>query len=224
MKRFLVILLLIVVAVVAAPFLLHSDRPMPTVQGLPWQVDVHPDGSSRVFGFTLERSTLADAQARFGAELEIAIIAAPRESGSLEGYVAHFTAGVLTGKLILSAEVAPDAMEQMRQRAVRARPTATGALKLTLAEADLAKALQAPIAAITFVPSVNIDPETAVQRFGKPDQRLLDRNGATHFLYPAKGLDLMLNPDQKEVLQYVAPARFDVLRRPLADAADAEPQ
>lgn len=216
MKRFLVILLLIIVAVIAAPFLFQQDRPTPPLQGLPWQIETHADGTASVFGFTLERSTLVDAQQRFGSELEIAIIAAPGEPGALEGYLSRFTAGVLTGKLILSARLDAQTLQQMRQRAARAKPTATGALKLTLADADRARALQAKITALTFVPAVDIDEETALKRFGEPARRVRDQNGALHLLYPDKGLDLMLNAEQKDVLQYVAPARFEVLERPLS--------
>lgn len=215
MKRFVAVLLLIVIAVVAAPFLLHDDRPTPPLRGLPWQVETQPDGSTRVFDFQLGESTLAQAQGRFGDEMELAIIAAPGEEGALEAYVSRFTAGVLTGKLILSADLPQATLQQMRSEAAGASPTATGALKLSLSKIDRQRALQAPITAITFVPSVNIDQQTALQRFGEPAQRVRDRDGATHFLYPDKGLDLILHPERKEVLQYVAPARFDALTAPL---------
>lgn len=223
MKRFFIILLLIIVAVIAAPFLFQRDRPMPPVQGLPWQIETRADGTATVFGLTLDRSTLGEARTRFGQELEIAIIAAPGEPGALEGYVAHFTAGVLTGKLVLSANLSDETLQQMRQRAARVNPTATGALKLRLAEEDLARALQARISGITFIPSVDIDQATAVKRFGEPAERVSDRNDATHFLYPDKGLDLMLNPEQKDVLQYVAPAHFDRLLRPFAEQSQETP-
>lgn len=215
MKRFVAVLLLIVVAVIAAPFLLQQDRPMEPITGLPWQVDVHADGTSSVFGFTLDRSTLGDARARFGEEMELGIIAAPGESGALEAYVSHFTAGVLTGKLILSTALPAETLLRMRRDAAHAEPTATGGIRFSLTREQLAQADQATITAITFVPSVNIDQETALQRFGTPAQRLRDDHGALHFLYPERGLDLMLNPEQKEVLQYVAPSRFEQLRRPL---------
>lgn len=215
MKRFVFLLLLIVIVVVLASFLFPPERSLEPAQGLPWQVKVRPDGGSSVFGFDLERSTLADAQARFGQELELAIIAAPGEPGNLEAYLSRFTAGVLTGKLILSAELPADTLRELRSRAGSASPTATGALKIRLANDDLVLARQAPITAITFVPSVNIDPDTAAQRFGTPARRIADENGAVHWLYPDKGLDLILHPEQKEVLQYVAPSRFQVLERPL---------
>jgi hypothetical protein len=41
--------------------------------------------------------------------------------------------------------------------------------------------------------------------------------GVEHWLYPEKGLDLMLNDSGKEVLQYVAPREFATLARPFED-------
>ncbi len=218
MKRFVTILLLISVAVIAAPFLFQSDRPMPSITGLPWQIAIHNDGTSSVFGITLERTSLAETQSRFGEELEIAVIARAGEPGALEAYVPHFTAGVLTGKLVLSTQLSDDAVQRLREHATRANPTATGALKFSLAPADAEHALATKITAITFIPAVDIDQNTAVKRFGEPSRRLTDHNGTLHYLYPDKGLDLMLNADQKDVLQYVAPQHFERLLRPLARA------
>lgn len=218
MTRFVLLLLLIVLAVVVAPFLWRDERPTPPLQNLPWQVQVHPQGTSSVFGFELGSSTLADARARFGEELEIAIIAAPGEPGNLEAYLSRFTAGVLTGKLILSADLPAAAIGDLRRSAAGASPTATGGLKIRLSADDLDAALRAPIASITFIPSVNIDPETALRRFGAPARRVADEHGAEHWLYPDQGMDLILHPEQKEVLQYVAPKHFEWLEQPL-DAA-----
>ncbi len=218
MKRFVTILLLISVAVIAAPFLFKSDRPMPSIKGLPWQIAIHDDGTSSVFGLTLERTSLREAQTRFGEELEIAVIARAGEPGALEAYVSHFTAGVLTGKLVLSTHLTDDEVQRLRERATRAKPTATGALKFSIAPADAERALEAKISAITFIPAVDINQDTAIKRFGEPRRRLTDRNGTLHYLYPDKGLDLMLNSDQKDVLQYVAPQHFERLLHPLVPA------
>lgn len=223
MKRFVLILLLIVAAVVMAPFLLEPDVPAPALQDLPWRIEVHADGSSTVFGVRLGHSTLADAQARFGEEMELAVIAAPGEAGDLEAYIGRFTAGVLTGKLVLSADLPDDSIRALRRGAASASPTATGALKFRLAQADLQTALRASISVVTFIPSVHIDPDTAERRFGPPAERISDTNGAEHWLYPDRGLDLILHPEQKEVLQYVAPKAFETLTRPLRAAASGSP-
>jgi hypothetical protein len=84
---------------------------------------------------------------------------------------------------------------------------------------DLPLAWRAPIATITFIPAVSIDADTAIKRFGPPQERLRTSDRVEHFLYPDKGLDLVLDNNGKEILQYVAPREFARLREPLVHGA-----
>jgi len=54
-----------------------------------------------------------------------------------------------------------------------------------------------------------------VQRFGQPAERVRTAENIEHLLYPDKGLDVVLDSDAKELLQYVAPREFARLREPL---------
>ena len=54
-----------------------------------------------------------------------------------------------------------------------------------------------------------------LERFGQPAERIRVGENLEHFLYPAKGLDVVLDSKGRELFQYVAPARFDALRAPL---------
>ena len=60
-----------------------------------------------------------------------------------------------------------------------------------------------------------MDEAIILQRFGTPAERIRQGETLEHFLYPDKGLDLVLDSKGKEVLQYVAPADFARLRAPL---------
>ena len=86
----------------------------------------------------------------------------------------------------------------------------------TLAAAD-----KLPIRAISVIPTVNLDEATIVQRFGEPGERIVVSEKRTHLLYPKLGLDVVVDKDGKELLQYVAPQQFARLREPLL-AAPAE--
>lgn len=169
-------------------------------------------------------STLADAQAAFGPGLQIGLIAAGNEPGTLEAYVDGLTAGFVTGKLVLAAGLAPEAARAMRERAVEREPLPSGALRHRLAEADLGAALQAPVQGLSFLPSLRLDATMVAQRFGDAPERLR-AGGQLHLLYPALGLVVSLDGDGSQpgraVIQYVAPARFAALREPLLRAARA---
>lgn len=198
----------------------YQPQDVPT-SGLPWQIETLPGGEAQVFGLTLGRSTLADARARFGSEMQLAVIAEPDERGNVEGYYEGVTAGFVAGKLIVTADLPPEAIDGMRERAPKTQYMQSTTRRATLAPADEAAALAAPIRGLAFIPSAQLDEAVILERFGPPAERIRVNE---HLLYPAKGLDLVFDSKGRELLQYVAPARFDALRAPLqAQAATSKP-
>lgn len=192
--------------------------------GLPWQIETLPGGEAQVFGLTLGRSTLADARARFGTEMQLAVIAEPGEDGNVEGYYESVTAGFVAGKLIVTAELSPELIAGMRERAPKTQYMQSTTRRATLAPADEAAALAAPIRGLAFIPGAQLDEAVILERFGQPAERIRVNAHQEHLLYPAKGLDLVLDSKGRELLQYVAPARFEALRAPLlAQAAGGKP-
>ncbi|NTV09886.1 MAG: hypothetical protein HGA47_03830 [Zoogloea sp.] len=219
MKLILAILAL-VIAVVAAPFFFHpAGQPgSQAVDGLPWQIEPLADGSSRVFGLNLGSSTLGDARPRFGSEMQVAIIWTPDETGAVEAYSDTATMGAVSGKMILTAELPAATVEAMKLRAEKTEYMESTTRKTTLAPADLEAAYAARIRSMSFIPSANLDEEIVLQRFGPPAERIKSSDHVEHFLYPAKGLDLILDSKGKELLQYVPPRDFARLRDPLVAA------
>ncbi|MDX2457026.1 MAG: hypothetical protein QNL87_05925 [Gammaproteobacteria bacterium] len=204
MKYFIALLVAILVAAGLVFFNSdeqHSDK---SLTGLPWQIDNLPDGETRVFGITLGRTTLGEAIELLGDDLDLAIIAAPHETGNLEAYYSHYSAGPITGKLILMLEIAPDTLATMRERSYQDG----GTRRYHLHPDDLPSAYRAPVKIITFLPSFNLDEEIVRTRFGVPAEIIQVHSQQKHFLYPDKGLDLILNRDSKEVLQYLLPYEF----------------
>ena len=214
MRRFLPTFLLITLVLAIYPFI-GKDENSGGVTGLPWQIEVLPDGSTRVFGLTLGHTTLADAVSHLGKDMELAVMVAKGEAGSLEMYYGQYRAGLLSARLILAAELDADSINLMRENAAEKEVLGTGARKYLLNRDDHAQAFSAVIQTIACVPAVNLDHDIIIKRFGEPAEVIHKDNGVTHYLYPAKGLDVILNEDGKEVLQYVAPGEFKRLREPL---------
>lgn len=220
MKLIVAILSLVLLAILAPlAFMPSADDLAEAQSGLPWQIEVDANGNSRVFGLTLGHSTLDEARERFGPDLAIAIVTAPGEKGALEAYLGSAQLGFVTGKLVLTVALADDVLAGMRDRAVKTEYMESTTRKATLSAADLATALTQPIDSIVFIPSVNLD-EAAIQaRFGQPAERIATNAHQTHLLFPDKGLDLIVDSEGKEILQYVAPRDFDRVRQPLRAAA-----
>ncbi len=82
---------------VAAP---PAPAPVASTEGagLPWQVQVQPDGSSRVMGLQLGTDTLAQARARAGESWQLALVARAGEVGALEALSEPFHAGFVSAR------------------------------------------------------------------------------------------------------------------------------
>ena len=186
-----------------------------TLTGLPWQIEILPDGTTQVFALHIGVSRLSDAYQMLGSDMELAIVAASDELGNLEMYYGHYQAGLLSGKLVLQTSASEHDLKVWRDNAAKSEYMASGlAKKYTLSENYLSQVLDEVITAITFIPAVNLDEEVILARFGVPDHRI-ELDGVTHFLYAAKGLDVALHDHSKEVIQYVSPASFQQLLQPL---------
>lgn len=174
-------------------------------QGLPWQVQPLADGRSRVFGLVLGQDTLAQAQARFGDVLQLALVARVDETGALEALVEPMSAGHVSGRLVLAFDVPPATLSQWRARATGSEVMAGGVRRFSLAAADRAAAAAMPLAGLSFVPSLRLTEDDMQHRFGTPSQRLVLGDGVLQLVYADRGLVASLAPGRRSVLQYVAP-------------------
>lgn len=192
-------------------------------QTLPWQVEPTAPNSIRVFGLTLGASSLHDAELRFTAPAEISLFVEGDGRLTAEAYFDKVTLGGLNARIITLLELPQEQLQAMYQRGARISTLGSGAHKVTLSAQDLARARQAQLACIAYLPQAKLDEGLLIKRFGRPEERIEEAGGGTvHWLYPAIGLDVALDTQGGAVLQYVAPARFTALRRPVETTAGTD--
>lgn len=218
-------------AVLAAAFvapLWHMGRggtaPAAAEQHLPWQARAEADGTLQVFGLRVGADRLADAQARLGDGLQVALVATLGEAGALEALADPFAAGFVSGRLVLAFEVPADTLRAWRARAPRSEAMDGGVRRFALAPADREAARGARLVGLSFVPALRLSEADLRQRFGAPAAELAQPGGAKALLYPDRGLaaTVAAGPEagSRGVLQYVAPGDFETrLRQPLLAAA-----
>jgi len=189
---------------------------VPQKQILPWQIEHTPEGSIRVFGLVLSQSTLQEAEQQFRSAANISLFAAPDKPPVVEAYFDKVTLGGLSAQMVIEIEVSTEALQSMFAHGERISTLGSGARKVTLSDQDLLLVRGLPIASITYVPRVRLQPEVIFQRFGEPSQRFTETDGhTTHWLYPDKGLDVAVDNKGHTILQYVAPVHFSRLQNPL---------
>ena len=218
MRRLLPVILVVILAIALVIYYSLSnvkESPPAKLTGMPWQIDILPDGHSKVFGLIPGKTTLREAIAVLGTDYEMAIVES-KTSTSLEMYFSDYHAGPLAAKLVLAAKTDPGDLQQWKQRAIKKDYMGSAnAKKYLLATADRDAALNSVLRAIAFIPAVNLDDDIVRKRFGDPEEKIGAVQGVTYYLYPKQGLSITLSPKAKEVLQYVAPPDFASLRAPL---------
>ncbi len=212
MKKIILGLVGLVLVALTLLWLFGSEPKTMQVTDLPWQVESTPDGSTRVFGITLGQTSLDTASRHLNKVPEIALFQGAEGPESIEAFFGKTRVGVFDAKVVLSLDADDELMKRVAQSAGEPEPMPSGSWKLPVAEKSLETVLQLPIKSITYVPSVQYEADIVLKRFGEPAEKLPHNEHSEYWLYPTIGLLLLLDKEGKEVLQYVAPDHFEVLR------------
>jgi len=183
------------------------------IDNLPWQIELLPDGHSKVFGIELGKSTTLDAKRALDHKADFSLFKSADGTLSLEAYYGTLTLGVLDTKLIAEVEATPAQLKILAEHAENLRAQPSGSWKADLRDEDYLTIQSWPVRSLTYIPmAVQFDAEVLEKRFGKPNERKPIDVGREYWLYPEKGLVIMLADKEKEILQYVAPSDFARLK------------
>lgn len=214
-------LLIIVAAFV--PALWQAVRGLTTPDGLatraaPWEADVTAGGALRALGLRIPGATLHDAQALWGEQLQVAVMVPRDGPASLEASVENARPGGIQGRVLLTASASVSDLQRWIRHPAKDEVAGPTTRRITLDLLSLGEALRTPINAIGFIPSTQLEADVVRHRFGEPAEVLEASGGVQHWLYPVRGLALMIDPKGRELLQFVPPAQFESrLRAPLLD-------
>jgi hypothetical protein len=187
-------------------FLLTPKSKQVPFTDLPWQIQVLPDGTSKVLGIHLGHDTLAAVVAREGDPDGLALFASAQGRRSLEAYFGTIRLGPLEGKLIVTLAAPETDLAALEKRAINSEPTGEGGHKFFLSDADKRAQAGRTVLGLTYIPSWSkMGADFLRVRFGPPTQ--VERVSATaeRWLYPRKGLSLIVDTQGQEVFEYSAP-------------------
>jgi len=176
-----------------------------------------------VLGITLGHTTLGEVETLFEEGSELTLFVAKDDSISVEAYFERIFLAGLRADMVMTLDIPEVRKQAMYDRGARMSKLGSGEKKVTLADTDEQAARQSPILHITYLPMADLEPQLLESRFGTPAQRVAVGKGIEHWLYPEQGLDIAVDPDRKEVFQYVAPKDFQQLvSEPLNRAVEAD--
>ncbi len=211
-------LLLITLVAIAVAILSPGGRTVDPNPRLPWMIEVDVQGESHVFGLTLGESTLADAREAFQEQGKMNLFLSPQGEYAIEAYFQRLFLSGLRADLVLALDVGQQQAAEIFDRGLRISKLGSGARKVDMTTPDKEMLADAKISLITYLPATDLEEEIIRRHFGEPRQKIREKkSGIIHWLYAEKGLDIGVNPDGKEVFQYVRPSEFEELVKPLDD-------
>jgi hypothetical protein len=186
------------------------------VQTYPWQVNILPDGRSRVFGVILGETLLKEVDVILNNTPKMALFEANKKL-SLEAYYKNVSLGGLIGSFIFTLNVPDKQLNKIKQEGSKKKRIENNGVRYDLDKPASDESKTLIVKNLIYIPTVQLDEKTIIQRFGQPafKIKLKTKEIGWHYLYPEKGLDLIYKEDGKEVLQYVSPAKFNLLLEPL---------
>lgn len=208
--KILLSILLFGVVIVVASKLPQTTPPLQTSQQyLPWQIEATPDDSIRVFGLTLDHTTLQQAEELLGTSATISMFVAATGEYRTEAFFDKVILGGFPARLVTVLAVSQSQQAAMFKRGSRISNLGSGRKKVTLAADDHKAVYVTSISSITYLTPTRLDAELLRKRFGEPSQWHAETGtGITHWMYPHWGLDIALAENGTAILQYVAPGRF----------------
>ncbi|MGD8570245.1 MAG: hypothetical protein PVJ39_19315 [Gammaproteobacteria bacterium] len=215
--RYIVGIVVFATLAVAAGIMLPAGK-QPPMPMQPWQVTTNPDGSTSVFGLWLGKSTLQQAEQAFRSQAQVTLFQSAKDNspGKIEAFFDRVNVRGLSARVVMVLDVTPEQFQAMYDRGVRISTLGDGSRKITLSGEDRRRVRQAVIDSITYLPPIRLETQWIRQRFGEPAQKVSDNDGnVIHWLYPDKGLDVVLDEQGNAVLQYVSPSDFAQLVAPL---------
>lgn len=214
-KIFLGILTATLIALAAA-ILLPGGRTVEENPRLPWDLRLDSQGNLSVFGIVLGKSNLGEARQSFQSQGKASLFLTPENRYMVEVYFQRIYISGLKADVVLNLELTEKQAKEMFERGERISKLGDDTRKVELSSSDMERLAQEKIAFITYIPAADLDEALIASRFGDPEQKIKETESpTTHWLYPAKGLDIAVNPEGKEVFQYINPANFDQVLKPL---------
>jgi len=125
---------------------------------------------------------------------------------TLETYFERVFLSGLRADFVLVLEADDAQLQEIYDRGSRISRTSDATRQVELNDADRSRVSGLPIRLINYIPYANLEENLIVGRFGQPSVKIKEmESGITQWIYPQRGFSIGLNPDGKELIQYMPP-------------------
>lgn len=169
---------------------------------LPWNASYDENGQLHALGLVLNQSTLKDVTELYGRDIEVKLFEMQDGSKSAEAYLGSAYIGTIHGALVIKLALTEAELAEFYDRGARTTISKQGARQIQLNNADTLALFNFPIDEVTLVPRRNLTTESIIKRFGEADEVQELEEGLQRWLYPQRGLELVLLEGSNDILRY----------------------
>ena len=183
---------------------IQPERESLNQSSLPWNAQFDEQGQLHALGIILKQTTLREAMDIYGKDVEIRMFT-DREGNhkKAEAYFPAMYIGSIKAAAAVNLQVSNEELEIVYNRGAKISPITSGGREVKLSSEDNLNFLDKKIESITLIPRKNLDKRAIEMRFGEPDAKTTDQDGLERFYYNKLGLEMIIDPDGPEALQYM---------------------
>ena len=178
---------------------------------LPWQIDVVSPQSTAVLGLVLGQTRLQDLTQHLPVP-DIRLFVNPDGQRKVEAFYPNSRIPPFEANIVLVPEMDAAQLDALWAERTSERPMPSGARRYGLSDDALRSMGPAVVVEMSYVPRARWDADLIQARFGEPAGRLRLGDEQDWWLYPDKGLALMLPIGRGRVLMhYTTQERWPVV-------------
>lgn len=171
---------------------------------LPWNASYDEQGRLNALGLVLNYSTLKEVTELYGRDIEVKLFEMQDGSKSAEAYLGSTYIGTIHGALVIKLALSEQDLEAFYERGARTTISKQGTRQIQLNNEDTLALFDYPIKEVTLVPRRNLTRDAIIKRFGEAAEIQKMEDGLERWLYPQKGLELVLLEGSNDILRYRA--------------------
>ena len=207
-------LIIPLLVVVGGVFWLATDEPngTMTLEEVPWKIEVLSYDHTRVLGIELGRTTLRELAGRLPVP-DIRLFVEPDGTRAVEAFYANARIPPFEANLVLVPGLDEAGMNFVWEERTSARTMPSGARRYGLSDDALRALGNAPVVEMSYVPRAAWNAEQVRERFGEPANQLIVGDDQNYWLYPDRGLAILIPSDGGRALfHYVILERWGQVR------------
>jgi len=222
-KSLLVIALIIITAGIINVF--FGPEPLnkaDAAKQLPWKIEITPEGNTRVLDIEIGATTVQQVKELWNVAPQIALFRSPDETFRLESFLGKVKIGPFQARIIFNLQASQELLKEFAENSSSSDATPSGSHQLRLNGDDFERAMLLTINEMSYSPAVDTEVAMLSNLFGEaPNNIQIDEN-SSYWLYPQRGLAILVNTEDKEVFHYFPPRDYEQVLQEIVQLKQAK--